>query len=103
MGGVDFPRTWAEFVAWFPDDKACVAYLERLRWGDGFVCPGCGGDAVLASQPRGRLQGLRRVCAAHVSHRWNGVRRYAVAADPVVRRRLACGAAPLERTCAYAA
>ncbi len=42
VGGVDYPRTWAEFVAWFPDDAACVAYLERLRWGDGFVCPGCG-------------------------------------------------------------
>ena len=42
VGGVDYPRTWAEFVAWFPDDEACVAYLERLRWGGGFVCPGCG-------------------------------------------------------------
>ena len=42
VGGVDYPRTWAEFVAWFPDDAACVAYLEQLRWGDGFVCPGCG-------------------------------------------------------------
>ena len=42
VGGVDYPRTWAEFVAWFPDDAACVAYLERLRWADGFVCPGCG-------------------------------------------------------------
>jgi transposase-like protein len=42
VGGVDYPRTWAEFVAWFPDEAACVAYLERLRWGDGFVCAGCG-------------------------------------------------------------
>lgn len=42
VGGVDYPRTWAEFVAWFGDDAACVAYLERLRWEDGFVCPGCG-------------------------------------------------------------
>jgi Transposase zinc-ribbon domain len=42
VGGVDYPRTWSEFVAWFPDEAACVAYLERLRWGDGFVCPGAG-------------------------------------------------------------
>jgi transposase-like protein len=41
VGGVDYPRTWGEFVAWFPDEATCVAYLERLRWGDGFVCPGC--------------------------------------------------------------
>ncbi len=42
VGGVDYPRTWAEFVAWFADEEACVAYLERLRWADGFGCPGCG-------------------------------------------------------------
>jgi transposase-like protein len=28
-----------EFTEFFPDDKACVAYLEKLRWSDGFVCP----------------------------------------------------------------
>ena len=26
----------------FPDDAACVAYLEKARWGDGFACPHCG-------------------------------------------------------------
>ena len=41
--GVDYPGTWAEFVTWFPDDEACVAFLEALRWPDGFVCPRCGG------------------------------------------------------------
>ena len=30
-------------MEWFPDDAACLAYLERLRWPDGFVCPRCGG------------------------------------------------------------
>lgn len=24
-----------------PDEAACAAYLERARWGDGFVCPHC--------------------------------------------------------------
>ena len=42
VGGVDYPRTWGEFVSWFSDEAACVAYLERLRWGDGFECPSCG-------------------------------------------------------------
>jgi transposase-like protein len=59
VGGIDYPRTWAEFVAWFPDDAACVAYLVRLRWGDGFVCPGCGSTR---SWPATRGLGSR-VCA----------------------------------------
>ncbi|MCB1273486.1 MAG: IS1595 family transposase [Leucobacter sp.] len=32
-----------ELQAWFPDDAACLAYLERLRWGAGFSCPLCSG------------------------------------------------------------
>ncbi len=59
VGGVDYPRTWAEFAAWFADDAACVAYLERLRWGDGFVCPSCGS---LRSWAASRGLGSR-VCA----------------------------------------
>jgi transposase-like protein len=27
--------------AWFPDDAACLDYLEWLRWPDGFICPQC--------------------------------------------------------------
>jgi hypothetical protein len=26
----------------FPDDRACAAYLESLRWTDGFACTACG-------------------------------------------------------------
>src|SRR6266571_4907305 len=39
--GVDYPATWPAFESWFPDDDACRAYLTRLRWPDGFVCPDC--------------------------------------------------------------
>jgi len=42
-GGVDYPRTYQEFRAWFPDEDACVEYLGRLRWPEGFACPACGG------------------------------------------------------------
>jgi hypothetical protein len=42
VGGVDYPRTYQEFRAWFPDDAACRDYLARLRWPDGFSCPECG-------------------------------------------------------------
>lgn len=34
-----------EFDKWFPSEDACVAYLFRLRWPDGFVCPACGNTA----------------------------------------------------------
>lgn len=43
VGGVDYPRTFQELLAWFPDDAACVGYLEALRWPGGFVCPACDG------------------------------------------------------------
>jgi hypothetical protein len=42
LGGRDYPRTFAEFNAWFQDEGACRAYLARLRWPGGFVCPSCG-------------------------------------------------------------
>src|SRR4051812_45328933 len=42
VGGVDYPRTYQEFKAWFPDDAACREYLGKLRWPDGFSCPACG-------------------------------------------------------------
>lgn len=41
VAGIDYPTKWQDFVAWFPDDAHCLAYLERLRWTDGFVCPRC--------------------------------------------------------------
>lgn len=43
VGGCDYPRTWPEFERFFADEDACLAYLERLRWPEGFRCPACGG------------------------------------------------------------
>lgn len=37
-----FPRSLPEFQKLFPDDAACAAYLERIRWDAGFACPYCG-------------------------------------------------------------
>lgn len=42
VGGIDYPRTFQELLEWFPDNAACLAYLEGLRWPGGFVCPDCG-------------------------------------------------------------
>ena len=64
VGGVDYPRSLPEFLEWFPDEASCLAYLERLRWRDGFVCSVCGHDeAWLAAR---RLWVCRR-CERQVS------------------------------------
>jgi len=42
VAGRDYPKTWDQFVDWFPDEVACLDYLEQLRWPAGFVCPRCG-------------------------------------------------------------
>lgn len=55
--GVDYPGTWHEFLSWFPDNARCLAYLERLRWPDGFVCPRCEGKTAW------RIAGARWMCA----------------------------------------
>ncbi|MBL8416413.1 MAG: IS1595 family transposase, partial [Propionivibrio sp.] len=52
--GKDYPQTWNEFLDWFATEEACLAYLERLRWPQGFVCPRCGcvGNAYRASRTK---------------------------------------------------
>lgn len=55
----DFPHTYREFVQEFPNDDACAAYLEQLRWPAGFCCPACHVSGVPWRQTRGRL-----VCSA---------------------------------------
>lgn len=37
-----FPRSLPAFQRHFPDDAACAAYLEAIRWPSGFVCGYCG-------------------------------------------------------------
>jgi transposase-like protein len=36
-----FPDTLLAFHAMFPTEAACLAYLEELRWPEGFVCRTC--------------------------------------------------------------
>ena len=42
VAGKDYPATWSEFRDWFASDDVCAAYLEQLRWPNGFYCPTCG-------------------------------------------------------------
>lgn len=53
--GKDYPKTWNEFLDWFGTEEACLTYLERLRWADGFVCPKCGSVAEAYRASRTRL------------------------------------------------
>ena len=55
VAGLDYPRSYREFVEMFPDEQACAAYLEQLRWSSGFICPACGLTADPWHQTRGRL------------------------------------------------
>ena len=41
--GIDYPGSYADLLAWFPDDASCLDYLDWLRWPAGFSCPFCGG------------------------------------------------------------
>jgi transposase-like protein len=54
-----FPSIYRDFVKMFPDEAACAAYLESLRWPNGFVCPACKKQSSPWRQTRGRL-----VCSA---------------------------------------
>jgi transposase-like protein len=42
VAGVDYPRTFQEMDDWFRDEPECRAYIQRLRWPEGFTCPKCG-------------------------------------------------------------
>ena len=52
----DFPKTIFEFHQWFPDEEACLKFLIRSRWPDGFVCPRCGFSEYYWLEPRKLLQ-----------------------------------------------
>jgi len=59
--GKDYPRNWSEFLDWFASGEACLSYLEKLRWPDGFVCPACGVAEEPYRSSRARL--MCRSCA----------------------------------------
>ena len=41
VGGLHYPGSTGDFLAWFHSDVDCLDYLTWLRWPDGFVCPAC--------------------------------------------------------------
>lgn len=55
LAGQDYPSTYRGFVEMFPDDDACLRYIELLRWPDGFFCRACGTVGEPWRATRGRL------------------------------------------------
>ncbi len=43
---MEYPTTMLDFMRQFPDDNSCRAYLEKMRWPNGFVCSRCQGTSV---------------------------------------------------------
>lgn len=60
QSGRDYPGTWEEFLDWFPDEQACLNFLEELRWPDGFLCPNCSDQNEPLRASRNRL--ICRAC-----------------------------------------
>lgn len=54
LPGRDYPRDWIEFIDRFPDELACLSFLENLRWPHGFVCPHCNHAAPAYQASRDR-------------------------------------------------
>jgi hypothetical protein len=42
ISGIDYPGTFQDFDKWFSSETACLEYIGKLRWPNGFICPGCG-------------------------------------------------------------
>ena len=55
VSGKDYPSTWTEFLEWFATEEACLSFVERLRWPDGFECPCCAVRAEPYRASRSRL------------------------------------------------
>lgn len=63
--GVHYPRNRLEFDEFFPDEESCLAYLEGVRWPDGFICPRCGAMGPPWRSARRLL--VCRECQGHAS------------------------------------
>jgi hypothetical protein len=55
ISGRDYPNTYRSFVEMFPDNASCAAYLIKLRWPNGFICPACKITTTPSQGSRGRL------------------------------------------------
>ncbi|TEU12589.1 MAG: IS1595 family transposase [Anaerolineales bacterium] len=66
VAGIDYPRTFQEFDEWFSSDDACIDYIAKIRWRNGFCCPSCG-DITEEPSLTGRGLFLCRKCKRQTS------------------------------------
>jgi len=45
VSGIDYPGAFQDFDRWFSSENACLEYVAKLRWPEGFTCPSCGEKA----------------------------------------------------------
>lgn len=74
MGRPEYPKDMREFRRKFSSDAACLEYLIRCRWPDGFVCPKCSSKSatLLTTRPVFQCHGCRLqtyVMAGTIMHR----------------------------------
>lgn len=51
--------SFTQFIKRFPNEKACVEYLHKIKWPDGFECPVCGCRHGYALKKRRQYQCAR--------------------------------------------
>jgi transposase-like protein len=66
ISGIDYPGTFQEFDEWFSNENDCLAYIMKLRWRKGFICPRCGEKTDIPSL-MGRGLFLCRTCKRQTS------------------------------------
>ncbi len=97
-----YPLTQNEFDILFKNEDFCWAYMERLRWPDGFICPKCGGKKEWQTD-RGEIHcGVchreTTVIAGTILHRTRlPLRTWIMAAWIVMRRRKKLNARLLQK------
>ena len=70
LRGLQYPGSYAELRAWFPDDEACMDFLDWLRWPDGPGCR-CGGCRKRVSRTAGTIfQDTRTPLTAWFAAAW---------------------------------
>lgn len=73
----DRPPSLREFTAAFPDDAACVDWLVRNRWPDGFTCPGCDWRNTWAQKNEGWQVPIAKELPMTILRQWMTLQGYA--------------------------
>lgn len=55
ISGRDYPGSEQELVTMFANPSACFAFIEKLRWPNGYICSSCGEKCEPWRQTRWRL------------------------------------------------